>query len=331
MLHVDTTYALSHGPASLWHEKIDYRVYDSISPAWRRIEERLRFDFTLARAAIARSGEFDVLLCGSEKVGIPLALLGCRKPIVTVVHNLFSQPKAAFLRLSGLMRKWARMGVYCRADAEEAARVFGYPLEHTFNYCSAPLGRFNPGPMVSDGVVLSAGSASRDYATLVEALRELPDHRTEIYAASRFGDRYRGRTSGAPPPWVRFAPGVPHAEIAERTAAARFVVVPITPGTQFAAGTSSILEASASAKAVVATRTRGSVDYVEHGVTGFLVPPGDAAAMREAIRVLWNDPALAHRMGLAGRAFCEGRLAPHDVNLRIRAQILAAHRRGAIG
>lgn len=327
MLHVDTTYAPNSGqPSSLWNEKIDYHVYGAASSWRRRIEAGLRLDFHLARAAMARSRDFDVLLCGSEKVGIPLALLGCRKPMVTVVHNLFSPPKVAFLRLfSGVTRKWARLGVYCRADAEHAARRFGYPLEHTFNYCSAPVSRFTPGPMVSDGVIMSAGTARRDYPTLVEALRQLPGHQTEIYASSRYGDPYRGKAAAEPAAWVHFQPNVSSSEIVRRIAAARFLVVPIEPSTHSTAGITSILEASAAGKAVVATLTAGSVDYVVDGITGILVPPGDVAAMREAIRTLWNDPALAHRMGLAGRALCEERFHPSQVNGEIRAQLRAAH------
>jgi D-inositol-3-phosphate glycosyltransferase len=40
---------------------------------------------------------------------------------------------------------------------------------------------------------------------------------------------------------------------------------------------------------------------VEHGRTGFLVPPADPQAIATAVRRLLRDPALRHRMGLAAR------------------------------
>jgi len=57
------------------------------------------------------------------------------------------------------------------------------------------------------------------------------------------------------------------------------------------------LEAMALAKPVVATRTSGTLDLVVDGRTGFLVSPGDAAALATAIASLASDPKLAAEMG----------------------------------
>ncbi|MDI6773932.1 MAG: glycosyltransferase [Verrucomicrobiota bacterium] len=62
-----------------------------------------------------------------------------------------------------------------------------------------------------------------------------------------------------------------------------------------------VLEAMALGKPVVGTRIGGTPEQIEDGVTGFLVPPGDAAAMAEALARLLGDPALSSRMGQAGR------------------------------
>lgn len=63
----------------------------------------------------------------------------------------------------------------------------------------------------------------------------------------------------------------------------------------------SVLEAMASGKPVVATAVGGTPEAVVDGVTGYLVPPGNADSLARAIRELLSDPALAHKMGLAGR------------------------------
>lgn len=62
------------------------------------------------------------------------------------------------------------------------------------------------------------------------------------------------------------------------------------------------LEAMTDGLPVVATRVGGLPEVVEDGVTGLLVPPDDAAAMAEALLKLLRDPALAARLGEAGRA-----------------------------
>jgi len=61
------------------------------------------------------------------------------------------------------------------------------------------------------------------------------------------------------------------------------------------------LEAAAAGKPVVTTNATGAIDSVIDGVTGFIVPVGDAQALADAIARLLADPALAKQMGEAGR------------------------------
>lgn len=62
-----------------------------------------------------------------------------------------------------------------------------------------------------------------------------------------------------------------------------------------------LLEAMASAKAVVATAVGGNPEAVEDGVTGFLIPPKDAQPIAEKIALLAGDKSLCARMAAAGR------------------------------
>jgi glycosyltransferase involved in cell wall biosynthesis len=70
-----------------------------------------------------------------------------------------------------------------------------------------------------------------------------------------------------------------------------------------------ILEAMAAGRPVVATRVGHVKSIVDDGVEGFLVDPGDLGSLAERITRLLTDPALARRMGDAGRL----RAARHDV------------------
>jgi glycosyltransferase involved in cell wall biosynthesis len=60
-------------------------------------------------------------------------------------------------------------------------------------------------------------------------------------------------------------------------------------------------EASAMCRPVVATATRGGREVVRDGVTGLLVPVGDAGALASGLEKLAGDPDLRERMGRAGR------------------------------
>ncbi len=60
-------------------------------------------------------------------------------------------------------------------------------------------------------------------------------------------------------------------------------------------------EAMAHGRPVVASAVGGLLDAVEDGVTGLLVPPGDAGALRSALERLLFDSALRRRLGETAR------------------------------
>ena len=97
---------------------------------------------------------------------------------------------------------------------------------------------------------------------------------------------------------VRFAGFLSQDAVAEALAQSDMLVLP-----SFAEGLPVVLmEALASGTPVICTQVAGVGELVEHGVSGFCVPAGDAETLAARIITLAEDADLRVRMGAAGRA-----------------------------
>ncbi|MDQ9170794.1 glycosyltransferase [Oxalobacteraceae bacterium R-40] len=93
----------------------------------------------------------------------------------------------------------------------------------------------------------------------------------------------------------------------------------------------SLLQASAAAVPIVASRAGGMPEAVLDGVTGLIIPPGDVAALTSALRRLLDDPGLRRRMGEAGRARILNEFSIDAMiagNLSVYHAVLAQHAPG---
>jgi len=70
-----------------------------------------------------------------------------------------------------------------------------------------------------------------------------------------------------------------------------------------------LIEAGAAGLPVVATDVGGVAEVVRDGASGFVVPPGDAAALAARLGTLLDDPEAARAMGLAGREWVRARFS----------------------
>ena len=210
-------------------------------------------------------------------------------------------------RFSKLQHEWCAR-VICVSEAVRrecaAAGIAGHRLAviPDFVDCGSFAPRVAPPGRARCASIVAVGrlSAEKGHRVLVCAMREVvkavPETRLRIYGEGPERTRLAGDIAAAGlGEQVMLAGFV--ADPREALAAAAVVAMPsLLEGLGAAA-----LEAMAMAKPVVATDAGGLPESVLDGVTGMIVPRGDAAALARALVALLRDPERARRLGEAGR------------------------------
>jgi glycosyltransferase involved in cell wall biosynthesis len=172
--------------------------------------------------------------------------------------------------------------------------------------------------------LLAMGSANRDYRTFFRAVETL-NLRTVVVAARHAVEGLRV------PSCVELLSGLTQEQCHALAQQARVNVVPIDNDST-ASGQVTVIEAMCQRRPVIATRSIGTEDYIEDGATGLLVEPGSAEGMAEAIRKLWDDPALRRRLAENAGQYAEDHLSDEAAGLaftqildEVEAEYLGRH------
>jgi glycosyltransferase involved in cell wall biosynthesis len=287
---------------------ISYSSRDSYPGPVERIEHRVKLDvywaWELARQV--RRRRYGSVFSMSERIGIPLAYTlpaGVRH--VVMLHHPISPRKLQFLKLTGAAHRWDKALVFSDAEREVVRSSLQLPAERigTLHF-PMDTSFFRPVDLKSEPegerFIFSIGLSHRDYPTLLKAMATLPDVRCQISGTSAWVNHRAGYEGFTLPENVE-ARAYDHPSIIRQVyQKSQFVVIPIRPDTtQWSAGAASVLQPQAMGRPVVATKMPGLSDYVEDGVTGILVEPGNPEAMAEAIRDLWDHPEKVAKMGKA--------------------------------
>jgi glycosyltransferase involved in cell wall biosynthesis len=156
-------------------------------------------------------------------------------------------------------------------------------------------------PLSEQNHIESLGASYRDYPTLMRAMTRLPNITCYVRVGSLWTKDVSGNNDASVPDNIQLQPYVPPIKLRDCYTQSRFIVVPIRNTSHWSAGSSTVQQAQAMGKAVIATRLPGLSEYVLDGETGILVDVGDDQAMAEAINELWNNPQKTQAMGRRAR------------------------------
>ena len=227
--------------------------------------------------------------------------------VIWLPDSVIADPHGPHQRICAALRQMRKLWVLSRAQLEPLRRVLGKgcpPIE--FVKFGVDEEFFAAQPYPERPLVLSiGGDRHRDPATLFRALQG-------VHERFPFAQIIVQSASPLPaPPGVEKVKHVSHRQLRELYARASVVAV-ATANNLHASGMTVSLEAMATGRPVVMTRTPGIEDYINDGVSGFLTPPGDHKALAAAVARLLEQPQLAHQMGLAGqREVADGMTTAH--------------------
>ena len=137
-------------------------------------------------------------------------------------------------------------------------------------------------------------SPEKGVETMISAAELLPGVPFSVAGSGPLLEQLRRRSL----PNVRFRGLLDSPELAEFYSHARFLVV---PSRWYEMCPTAILEAMAMGLPIIASRIGGLPEIVQDGVTGLLFEPGNAEDLAKSARVLWDNPELCRKLGLAGR------------------------------
>ena len=289
----------SYGQYPAWASRVDSIARQSMPPG------------KLFRELIRRAGNYDAMILNGS-IGIAERFVDLLAAMT--IRRTRSRPPAIILtdcswKLGDLLldRVAMRAGAavldgprirFCVVSTMEAQlfpRRWGVKPEHVL---------FTPGGnrlteeehllgTSTTGGVFAGGNSLRDYATLLDAVRDL-DVPVQILTGNVIN------TKGKLPPNVHVGPIRSHQHFLDGLRNAAVVVTPLQKTAQRAAGVDTYLSAMALGKLAIVSDGPATRDYIEPGRTGLIVPAGQWTPLRNAIR--WAlDPANAIEVAAIGR------------------------------
>lgn len=222
---------------------------------------------------------------------------------LTTLDFFIGQPKPWLLPiLRWSLRRVARFLVYFQ-DSSIFEQHLGLPRSK-FHYVPFKINALElilATPTRDEGYIFCGGRSRRDFATFFAAVREL-GYPVKLVTSDEAdlnpeGSSLRGLS--IPNNVKIFRQDASTEFFVNCMAGARLVVIPIVKDSTTQAGIGVYLQAMALGKCLIISSGLGIRDVLTDG-QAIIVPPGDTAALREAIQQVWQDAALRERYAEAG-------------------------------
>lgn len=265
---------------------------------------------TVAICAFLRLRGVSSVFSAGESPGMRLALLMRllpRRPRhVCVTFHFVTGPKLQFsFRRLRPHQAIDALIVYSQISRAYGIEEFKIPPQKIFvsrGFVDARFYRPMPTALEAASIIVgSVGSEQRDYRTFLGAADGLPANiSVQIVPTGMVPDFNRSAVAGVPIPGnvklLQFEMG------GLRDFYSRCDILCVSVYENMTAyGLTSLLEAMAMGKAVIATRSKGLSEYIIEGETGMTVAPGDVEGWRGAMRRLADDAQLRMRLGQNAR------------------------------
>lgn len=293
-MKVLTTYPIPQ--SQRWQEETTLIEPQANRGPWQWLNRLLRplgmRDVLLPFKLIYLRKDYDVLITGAERedcfFAILQSLFGGKKIPHLMMCCLWKREKNELRhRLKRILLKWMSRSVrkfivWSTDEIEAYSQYFGIPKEQfVFIPHHETLSGYSVKPTRGD-YLFAGGDSSRDYATLLEAVRELD---VSVIIASRN------------PTWRWMVKDLPHVRVEsvdpqcfrDLMAGSRAVIVPLARGLLQAAGHQTYLNAMRLRKPVIVSEAPGVRDHIVHGRTGWIVPAGDPIALRRVLAHILQD------------------------------------------
>jgi glycosyltransferase involved in cell wall biosynthesis len=286
------------------------------------LEKRLPFNLARLRGSLeavqlARRVKATAIVAHGPTLAAWCALfaraLGLEAPIVAHAFNFSALPSPLKRPVFSMaLSRIDRFVVFSTVERELYAKTFGIPTDR-FDFVPwgvQPPEVDAPGTPLEQGDYVSAiGGNARDYRTLIEAARALPNVRFVLVVRPH---SLRGLDL---PPNVKVHVNLPFGKAMNVLLHSRFMVLPLI-NSEVPCGHVTLVAAMHLGKAFVISDSKGVQDYVREGENALTGTTGSVDSLVAATQRLWENPALCAQLGKNGRRFAarectEKRIAEH--------------------
>jgi glycosyltransferase involved in cell wall biosynthesis len=212
-----------------------------------------------------------------------------------------------------------RFLVFSNVERELYSKAFGLPVDR-FDFVHWGVRRpevENPDkPFVPGDYVCAIGGNARDYRTLIEAARRVPEVPFVLVV------RPANLQGLDIPANVKVYTNLPFGRTMNVLAYSRFMLLPLVTS-EVPCGHVTLVASMYLGKAYVITDSAGVRDYVHNGENALTVTVNSVDDLMAATRRLWADPALCRRLGENGLRFARSECTEERIEEHFRGWLKA--------